>query len=84
MYQITQLSYRWCCCVSYHAGQLIVLFSLQLSGPLQVIHKVKARVDCKGGKNDLSIKQGEPIEILRITDNPEGRWLARTQDGSCE
>ncbi|XP_072518783.1 FYN-binding protein 1 isoform X4 [Salminus brasiliensis] len=54
----------------------------KLYGPLQVIHKVKARVDCRGGKNDLSIKQGEPIEILRITDNPEGRWLARTQDGS--
>uniref|UniRef100_A0AAR2JRD6 SH3 domain-containing protein n=1 Tax=Pygocentrus nattereri TaxID=42514 RepID=A0AAR2JRD6_PYGNA len=54
----------------------------KLTGPLQVIHKVKARVDCKGGKNDLSIKQGEPIDILRITENPEGRWLARTQDGS--
>ncbi|KAL6469745.1 hypothetical protein MHYP_G00208640 [Metynnis hypsauchen] len=54
----------------------------KLTGPLQVIHKVKARVDSKGGKNDLSIKQGEPIDILRITDNPEGRWLARTQDGS--
>ncbi|XP_053504116.1 FYN-binding protein 1 isoform X3 [Ictalurus furcatus] len=55
----------------------------KLSGPLQVIHKVKARVDCKGGRNDLSFKQGESIDILRITDNPEGRWLARTQDGSC-
>ncbi|XP_036443477.1 FYN-binding protein 1 isoform X2 [Colossoma macropomum] len=54
----------------------------KLTGPLQVIHKVKARVDCKGGKNDLSIKQGEPIDVLRIIDNPEGRWLARTQDGS--
>lgn len=58
--------------------------TLQLSGPLQVIHKVKARVDCKGGRNDLSFKQGDSIDILRITDNPEGRWLARTQDGSCE
>ncbi|XP_026797125.2 FYN-binding protein 1 isoform X2 [Pangasianodon hypophthalmus] len=55
----------------------------KLSGPLQVIHKVKARVDCKGGRNDLSFKQGDSIDILRITDNPEGRWLARTQDGSC-
>ncbi|KAK1788351.1 hypothetical protein P4O66_016796 [Electrophorus voltai] len=54
----------------------------KLSGPLQVIHKVKVRLDCKGGKNDLSIKQGESIEILRVTENPEGRWLARTQDGS--
>ncbi|KAM9450824.1 uncharacterized protein fyb1b isoform 2-T2 [Clarias gariepinus] len=54
----------------------------KLSGPLTVIHKVKARVDCKGGRNDISFKQGDSIDILRITDNPEGRWLARTQDGS--
>ncbi|KAG7321025.1 hypothetical protein KOW79_015440 [Hemibagrus wyckioides] len=55
----------------------------KLTGPLKVIHKVKARVDCKGGRNDLSFKQGDSIDILRITDNPEGRWLGRTQDGSC-
>ncbi|MFT7815351.1 FYN-binding protein-like isoform X1 [Arapaima gigas] len=54
----------------------------KISGPIQVIHKVKARVDCKGNKMDLSVKQGEPIEIVRITDNPEGRWLGRTRDGS--
>uniref|UniRef100_W5N4D9 FYN-binding protein 1 n=1 Tax=Lepisosteus oculatus TaxID=7918 RepID=W5N4D9_LEPOC len=54
----------------------------KLTGPLEVIHKVKARVDCKGGKNDLMIKQGEAIDIIRITDNPEGRWLGRNKDGS--
>ncbi|KAJ8338768.1 hypothetical protein SKAU_G00355540 [Synaphobranchus kaupii] len=54
----------------------------KLSGPIQAIHKVKAKVDCKGGKNDLSVKQGESIEIVRISDNPEGRWLGRTRDGS--
>ncbi|MBN3301049.1 FYB1 protein, partial [Amia calva] len=55
----------------------------KLTGPLQVIHKVKARVDCKGGKNDLCMKQGEAIDIIRITDNPEGKWLGRNVDGSC-
>ncbi|KAI1882008.1 hypothetical protein AGOR_G00246250 [Albula goreensis] len=54
----------------------------KLSGPIQVIHKVKAKIDYKGGKNDLSLKQDEPIEIIRISDNPEGRWLGRTRDGS--
>ncbi|XP_066568261.1 FYN-binding protein 1 isoform X2 [Amia ocellicauda] len=54
----------------------------KLTGPLQVIHKVKARVDCKGGKNDLCMKQGEAIDIIRITDNPEGKWLGRNVDGS--
>ncbi|KAI5622568.1 FYN-binding protein-like isoform X2 [Silurus asotus] len=54
----------------------------EMSGPLKVIHKVKARVDCKGGRNDLSFKQGDSIDILRITDNPEGRWLGRNQEGA--
>ncbi|XP_048875574.1 FYN-binding protein 1-like isoform X2 [Brienomyrus brachyistius] len=54
----------------------------KITGPVQVIHRGKARVDCKGGKMDLSVKQGDPIEIIRITDNPEGRWLGRTREGS--
>ncbi|XP_028828874.1 FYN-binding protein 1 isoform X2 [Denticeps clupeoides] len=54
----------------------------KLVGPVQVIHKVKVPADCKGSKNELSIKQGDSIEIIRITDNPEGRWLGRTQDGT--
>ncbi|XP_059398470.1 FYN-binding protein 1-like isoform X1 [Carassius carassius] len=54
----------------------------KISMPLQVMHQVKAKADCKGGKYDLSIKKGESIDIIRITDNPEGKWLARGQDGS--
>ncbi|XP_036382779.1 FYN-binding protein 1 [Megalops cyprinoides] len=54
----------------------------KLTGPIQVIHQVKVRVDCKGGKNDLSLSQGDLIEIVRTTDNPGGRWLGRKQDGS--
>lgn len=56
----------------------------QLIGPVQIIHKAKARADCKSGKNELTLKQGESIDIIRIGDNPEGRWLARSQDGSSE
>lgn len=59
-------------------------FSLQLTGPIQVIHQATACCDVKGGKNELSFKQGEQIEIIRITDNPEGKWLGRTSRGSCE
>lgn len=58
--------------------------SLQLTGPIQVIHQAKACCDVKGGKNELSFKQGEQIEIIRITDNPEGKWLGKTARGSCE
>ncbi|XP_045856326.1 FYN-binding protein 1 isoform X3 [Meles meles] len=54
----------------------------KLTGPVQVIHQATACCDVKGGKNELSFKQGEQIEIIRITDNPEGKWLGRTARGS--
>ncbi|XP_051499336.1 FYN-binding protein 1 isoform X2 [Apus apus] len=49
----------------------------KLTGPIQVLHQARARVDCKGGKNELTVKQGDEIEIIRLTDNPEGKWLGR-------
>ncbi|XP_072562730.1 FYN-binding protein 1-like [Paramormyrops kingsleyae] len=54
----------------------------KITGPIQVIHTARARKDCKGGKNDLSLKEGQTVEIVRIADNPDGRWLARTHEGS--
>ncbi|XP_062067973.1 FYN-binding protein 1 isoform X4 [Lepus europaeus] len=54
----------------------------KLTGPIQVIHQAKACCDVRGGKNELSCKQGEQIEIIRLTDNPEGKWLGRTSKGS--
>ncbi|EPY80941.1 FYN-binding protein [Camelus ferus] len=60
----------------------IMSCTLMLTGPIQVIHQAKACCDVKGGKNELSFKQGEQIEIIRITDNPEGKWLGRTARGS--
>ncbi|KFO76489.1 FYN-binding protein, partial [Cuculus canorus] len=49
----------------------------KLTGPIQVLHQARACVDHKGGKNELTFKQGEEIEIIRLTDNPEGKWLGR-------
>ncbi|KAM5264404.1 FYN-binding protein 1 [Ctenodactylus gundi] len=54
----------------------------KLTGPIQVIHQAKACCDVRGGRNELSFKQGEEIEIIRITDNPEGKWLGRTARGA--
>ncbi|XP_060617400.2 FYN-binding protein 1 isoform X1 [Anolis sagrei] len=51
----------------------------KLVGPIEVIHQARACTDFKGGKNDLSFRQGDRIEIIRITDNPEGKWLGRTR-----
>ncbi|MGH0170489.1 UNVERIFIED_CONTAM: hypothetical protein FKN15_059065 [Acipenser sinensis] len=66
-------------CTLYHSCAPL---KPQLQGPIEVIHKVKARVDCKGSKNELTVKQGETIDIIRITENPEGKWLGRSEDGS--
>lgn len=49
-----------------------------------VLETVKARVDHKGGKNKLPLKQGESIEIVRKTENPKDYWLARNPEGYCE
>ncbi|XP_067339948.1 FYN-binding protein 1 isoform X2 [Channa argus] len=54
----------------------------KLVGPIEVIHQGKARVDCRGTKTDLVLKQGECLDIIRVQGNPEGKWLGRTQDGS--
>uniref|UniRef100_A0A670JMH2 FYN binding protein 1 n=1 Tax=Podarcis muralis TaxID=64176 RepID=A0A670JMH2_PODMU len=51
----------------------------KLVGPIEVIHQARACTDFKGGKNDLTFKQGDKIEIIRITDNPEGKWLGRSR-----
>ncbi|GCB77991.1 hypothetical protein scyTo_0020051, partial [Scyliorhinus torazame] len=56
--------------------------SEELTGPIEVIQNVKVTMDYKGGKSELSCKQGEWLEVVRITDNPEGKWLARTLEGS--
>ncbi|XP_004574457.3 FYN-binding protein 1 [Maylandia zebra] len=55
----------------------------QLQGEIEVIHTAKVRYDWNGeGKLDLSVHQGDSVEILRVTGNPGGRWLARTMNGN--
>ncbi|NWT80676.1 FYB1 protein, partial [Lanius ludovicianus] len=49
----------------------------KLTGPIEVLHQARACIDHKGGKNELTVKQGDKIEIIRLTGNPEGKWLGR-------
>lgn len=52
---------------------------------MDVIHTAKVRHDWNGGgKLDLSVRQGESVEILRVKNNPGGKWLARSLTGNCE
>ncbi|XP_032530556.1 FYN-binding protein 1 isoform X4 [Chiroxiphia lanceolata] len=53
----------------------------KLMRPIEVLHLARACVDYKGGKNELTVKEGDKIEIIRLTDNPEGKWLGRI--GGC-
>ncbi|XP_061884448.1 FYN-binding protein 1 isoform X2 [Entelurus aequoreus] len=47
----------------------------------EILHTAIARHDWyEGGKRDLKVHQGERVEILRVKDNPEGKWLARSLD----
>ncbi|XP_069819197.1 FYN-binding protein 1 isoform X2 [Dendropsophus ebraccatus] len=49
----------------------------RLTDKIEVIHQAQANTDYKGGKNELSFKNEDQIEIIRVTDNPEGKWLGR-------
>lgn len=62
----------------------LFVWAHQLVGPLTAVHQVKAHSDCKGNKTDLTLKQGECLDIIRVQGNPEGKWLGRSQDGSSE
>ncbi|KAM6975929.1 FYN-binding protein 1 [Tautogolabrus adspersus] len=54
----------------------------KLVGPLEVLQRGKASVDCRGSRTDLALKQGDSLDIIRVQGNPEGKWLGRIQDGS--
>ncbi|XP_039565959.1 FYN-binding protein 1 isoform X1 [Passer montanus] len=49
----------------------------KLTGPIEVLHQARACADYRGGRNELTVKQGDKIEIIRLTNNPEGKWLGR-------
>ncbi|XP_021459221.2 FYN-binding protein 1-like isoform X1 [Oncorhynchus mykiss] len=52
------------------------------TGDIDVLHMGRVRHDWQGGKHDLSVRQGNRVEIIRVKNNPDGRWLARTQTGT--
>ena len=56
----------------------------QLSDEVNVIHTATVRHDWHGDKHDLSVQQGELIDIIRIENNPVGMWLGRTKTGNCK
>ncbi|XP_072516843.1 FYN-binding protein 1 isoform X2 [Salminus brasiliensis] len=53
----------------------------KLTGDVEVLHMARVREDWQGGKNDLRVRMGENVEIVRVENNPGGKWLARNMNG---
>ncbi|XP_051501571.1 proteoglycan 4-like isoform X2 [Myxocyprinus asiaticus] len=52
----------------------------KIKGQEEPIYHVKVIEDCKGSKNDLPVKVGDTVSIIRTTNCPKGKWLAKDSD----
>ncbi|XP_047230278.1 titin isoform X1 [Girardinichthys multiradiatus] len=48
-----------------------------VTGQEEAMYQAKVNVTTKGSKNDLPVKNGDVISIIRTTKCPKGKWLAR-------
>lgn len=48
------------------------------------MYEATVTVTTKGRKNDLPVKNGDLISIIRTTNCPKGKWLARDSGNNCE
>ncbi|XP_066533950.1 FYN-binding protein 1 [Hoplias malabaricus] len=49
----------------------------KITGEEEVMYQAKVMQTCKGRKDDLAVKAGDTVSIIRTTDCPKGKWLAR-------
>ncbi|KAK2883587.1 hypothetical protein Q8A67_017224 [Cirrhinus molitorella] len=49
----------------------------KITGQEEPIYHVKVMEDCKGRKNDLPVKVGDTVSIIRTNNCPKGKWLAK-------
>nr|XP_023650255.1 protein piccolo-like isoform X3 [Paramormyrops kingsleyae] len=54
----------------------------QITGQEEVIYQAKVTVASKGRRNSLAVKSGDIISIIRTTNCPKGKWLARSADNN--
>ncbi|XP_043985015.1 proline-rich protein 36 [Gambusia affinis] len=48
-----------------------------VTGHEEAMYQAKVKVTTKGRKHDLPVKTGDVISIIRTTECPKGKWLAR-------
>ncbi|CAN9500641.1 unnamed protein product [Ophioblennius macclurei] len=49
----------------------------KVTGHEDAIYEANVTVTTKGRKNDLPVKSGDAVSIIRMTNCPKGKWLAR-------
>ncbi|KAM4548575.1 uncharacterized protein PAE49_016771 isoform 2-T2 [Odontesthes bonariensis] len=49
----------------------------KITGQEEAMYQATVTVTTKGNKNDLPVKSGDIISIIRTTNCPKGKWLAR-------
>ncbi|XP_028259325.1 proteoglycan 4 isoform X2 [Parambassis ranga] len=49
----------------------------KITGQEDAMYQAKVTVTTKGRKNDLPVKTGDIVSIIRTTNCPKGKWLAR-------
>ncbi|XP_051510903.1 proteoglycan 4-like [Myxocyprinus asiaticus] len=52
----------------------------KITGQEEPIYHVKVIEDCKARKNDLPLKIGDTVSIIRTNNCPKGKWLAKDSD----
>ena len=48
------------------------------------MYQANVTVTTKGRKDDLALESGDIISIIRTTNCPKGKWLARDNSNTCE
>lgn len=48
------------------------------------MYQATVLVTAKGRKHDLPVKTGDHISIIRTTNCPKGKWLAKDSSNNCE
>lgn len=57
---------------------------LQVTGEEEPMYHARVMVASKVRKNDLPVKSGDTVGIIRTTSCPKGKWLARDANNKCE
>ncbi|RXM30567.1 Disabled-like 1 [Acipenser ruthenus] len=54
----------------------------KITGFEDTMYRAEVKEESKGGKNDLAVKQGDVVDLIRTTKCPPGKWLAKDCDGN--